>query len=76
MPLCANLTGRQGWVWKAWIAVAAISLIDALSILVPSMFGWLNFAHHNRQHAVSALTQGICWVAFGLLFRQSLKPSR
>jgi hypothetical protein len=72
----ASLRGRQSWLWKAWIAVAAISLIDALSILVPGVFGWLNFAHHNRQHGVSALIQGICLVAFGLLLRQSLKPSR
>jgi hypothetical protein len=60
----------KAWVWKAWIFAAAITFLDAASILVPGVFGPLNFAHHGRTHAYSVLIQGTCFVALGLALRQ------
>jgi hypothetical protein len=61
--------------WKSSFAAAGINLIDALSILVPSVFGWLNIADHGRPHAVSVLVQGLFWTLIGLTVRGRCKAS-
>jgi hypothetical protein len=60
----------QPWLWKVWITAAAISFLDALSILIPGVFGWANFAHHTGQHAVISLAQGMCCATLGFVVRR------
>jgi hypothetical protein len=62
--------------WKSSFAAACINLIDAASILVPSVFGWLNIAHHGRSHAMSVLVQALFWTLIGLSVRGRCKASQ
>ena len=75
MTWCSSHLNWATWVWKAWIIAAALAFLDAASILLPSLFGPLNFFHNGRPHAYSELIQGTFFVALALAFWQFAKPT-
>jgi len=54
--------------WTVSLVVACVALFDALSIFTEPYMGWwsLNFAHHDRAHAWSALATAVCYAAYAM----------
>ena len=55
---------------KAAFAAAAIFLLDACSVYLPTVFGWANFVHHDRAHADVVAVQSFFWLALAIAVRR------